>query len=132
MKTLYLLPAYSHMPYHFPKKERLKRQKTISTLFRKGNRWKGRAIILYYLPQQEQQVVNHQALFSVPKSRLKKAVDRNKIKRRLREAYRQHKHLMTSSPRPPYTLGYVYTKRTLTPYHALAEEMKASFLFLNS
>ncbi len=33
-------------------------------------------------------------LFSVPKSNFSRAVDRNKIKRRMREAYRKHKQSM--------------------------------------
>ncbi|MEM7361433.1 MAG: ribonuclease P protein component [Bacteroidota bacterium] len=115
------------MNYHFPKKERLKRHKAIGTLFQKGKRWRGRFVILYYVRQAEVSVGNHQVLFSVPKSRLRKAVDRNKIKRRLREAYRKHRSLM-----PPsfFSLGYVYVHRRLIPYHALAEEVKASMNFL--
>lgn len=36
-----------------------------------------------------------QVLFSVPKRRFKHAVDRNRVKRQLREAYRHHKHLLS-------------------------------------
>ena len=35
-----------------------------------------------------------QLLLSVPKKRFKHAVDRNRVKRQLREAYRHHKHLL--------------------------------------
>ena len=35
-----------------------------------------------------------QILTSVPKKRFKHAVDRNRVKRQLREAYRRHKHLL--------------------------------------
>ena len=34
---------------------------------------------------------------SVPKKRFKHAVDRNRVKRQLREAYRHHRHLLTDS-----------------------------------
>ena len=33
----------------------------------------------------------------MPKKRFKHAVDRNRIKRQLREAYRHHRHLLTDS-----------------------------------
>lgn len=35
-----------------------------------------------------------QILISVPKKRFKHAVDRNRVKRQIREAYRQHKQLL--------------------------------------
>ncbi|MBR2235800.1 MAG: ribonuclease P protein component [Prevotella sp.] len=36
-------------------------------------------------------------LLSVPKRKFKHAVDRNRVKRQLREAYRTHKHLLTAA-----------------------------------
>jgi len=36
--------------------------------------------------------VGLKVVFSVPKRKFKRAVDRNQIKRKLREAYRKHKH----------------------------------------
>ena len=38
-----------------------------------------------------------QILISVPKKRFKHAVDRNRVKRQIREAYRQHKQLLWDS-----------------------------------
>ena len=38
-----------------------------------------------------------QILISVPKKRFKHAVDRNRVKRQIREAYRQHKQLLWES-----------------------------------
>ena len=43
------------------------------------------------------QTSNIKLLLSVPKKRFKHAVDRNRIKRQLREAYRHHRHLLTDS-----------------------------------
>lgn len=51
----------------------------------------------------------HCVLFVVPKRRVKRATARNKIKRQLRAAYRQHKHLLYAQKKTTYLfLSYVY------------------------
>ena len=127
------LPTRQHMTYHFPKAERLHRKKVINTLFRTGKRWYGKFLILYYLPLKAAGNPNHQVLFSVPKSRYKKAVDRNKVKRRLKEAYRQHKHLLPGKKGDPnFILGYVCKGKEATPlsYDLLLQDITVSIAFL--
>ena len=121
------------MTYHFPRTERLRRKKHIDSLFRHGKRWHGPLLTLYYLPCEQAQGQKHQVLFAVPKSKIKKAVHRNKIKRRLREAYRHHKHLMTEGQGTLLHLGYVYKgkQKRLPTYHTLLQEIKASIEYLN-
>ena len=65
----------------FSKKERIVSKKLMETLFEKGDSQADR-------PQGGAPV---QVLISVPKKRFKHAVDRNRVKRQVREAFRCHK-----------------------------------------
>ena len=76
----------------FKKGEKLKSKKLIEQLFERGKRLKSFPIQLVYLEIDHKSDFLIQAGFSVPKKRFKKAVDRNRIKRLMREAYRLHKH----------------------------------------
>lgn len=78
----------------FTKAERLCSQKLIDQLFAGGNAsiaaFPLRAI--YRLSQREEtDAVPAAVLMSVPKKRLHRAVDRNRMKRQMREAYRHNK-----------------------------------------
>lgn len=79
------------MKYRFPKKEKVVSLKIINALFEKGAHgifvfpFK---IALVFLSNQE---VPSQVLIIVPKRNFKKAVDRNRIKRQIREIYRLNK-----------------------------------------
>jgi ribonuclease P protein component len=66
-------------------KEGLKRTNEFKKVFSNGNRKSGKYLILYILSSQQE---NNRAGFIVKKS-LGNAVQRNKIKRRLREIWRQ-------------------------------------------
>ena len=79
----------------FPKQERIVSQKLIDELFTSGQShsltaFPLRAVFLSGAAQL-------QLLLSVPKRRFKHAVDRNRVKRQLREAFRKNKQLLADA-----------------------------------
>src|SRR5574344_1502412 len=81
----------------FTKAERLCSKKEITALFNEGKSFAISHIRVVYrfLPKQEESP--NAILVSVPKKYFKHAVDRNLLKRRIREAYRLNKELLGSS-----------------------------------
>tara|TARA_R110000787_G_scaffold6697_9_gene23293 strand:- start:12372 stop:12764 length:393 start_codon:yes stop_codon:yes gene_type:complete len=84
------------------KQERLKSRKLIGRLFEEGESIKKFPFRLVYLKTEHTSKSPVQASFSVPKRNFKKAVDRNRIKRLLREAYRLEKAILNESTSLPY------------------------------
>lgn len=78
--------------FTFPKSENLKSNKLIEKVFESGSRQKAYPIRLQYLIHDHEDVAHHvQATFVASKRLFKTAVDRNRLKRQMREAYRLHK-----------------------------------------
>ena len=86
--------------FSFRKSERIHSLKQIDELFGGG---KSRALsafpirVVYRYVHRLPTEAPFQVLISVPKRNLKHAVDRNRVKRQLREAYRLNKHLLFNS-----------------------------------
>lgn len=73
------------------KDERLSRELLLDKLFKEGRSVSQNGFTLVYLRVELPAFYPAQAAFSVPKRHFKKATDRNRIKRLLREAYRRNK-----------------------------------------
>jgi len=77
----------------FPKKERLSWKRHIDLLFQKGASFVTFPLRVIYLPVEKDFSDAPVSMFvSVSKKKLKHAVNRNYIKRRVRESYRLRKH----------------------------------------
>jgi ribonuclease P protein component len=82
--------------YTFNKNERLCSKKLIERLFAGGNKsFPTFPLRVVYMPlSSEENIADISILISVPKKRFKHAVKRNLVKRQIREAYRQNKHIL--------------------------------------
>jgi|P1105metagenome_2_1110788.scaffolds.fasta_scaffold00496_15 ribonuclease P protein component len=81
----------------FRKQERIVSTRLIEMLFGKGNSQSLSAFPLravFVQTARQSSCAPVQILISVPKKRFKHAVDRNRVKRQIREAYRHHKQLL--------------------------------------
>jgi ribonuclease P protein component len=80
------------MDQRLPKTERLSSKKDIAFLFQKGNSLFSHPYRIVWLKNEEPtRAVDVQILISVSKRYFKRAVDRNQIKRYIKEAYRTQK-----------------------------------------
>ncbi|KLT67591.1 ribonuclease P protein component [Pedobacter sp. BMA] len=77
--------------YTFNKEERLCSRKHLDLLFKNGSSFLLYPFRISYLFIESPAEVKAQVVINVPKKRYKRAVDRNLLKRRIREAYRLNK-----------------------------------------
>ena len=97
----------------FGKEEKLKSRKRIEQLFSEGKSVKAYPVIAVFSPN-EDSIVHSQVGFSVSKKRFKKAVDRNLVKRRMREAYRLNKQILSESG--TVSMMFIYVGKTIPQY----------------
>ncbi len=105
--------------FSFKKEERLAGEKHIKELFEKGSSFHLYPFRVLSLPNPEPNPVN-QVLISVSKRNFKRAVDRNLIKRRIREAYRLQKATIDGKS---FQLAFVYTAREIEPFQAIKDKL---------
>ena len=111
----------------FSKKERLKSRKTIDLLFKEGkaiNAFPYRAV---YMPKQEKSEVLLNAGFVVPKKNIKLAVNRNLMKRRMREAYRLNNKalkLLLENREVGLDVMFIYLGKQISNYQETEEKIK--------
>ncbi|WP_159949239.1 ribonuclease P protein component [Polaribacter septentrionalilitoris] len=120
------------MKYTLGKEERLKSRKLIEKLYQEGNSVKAFPLRMIFLQTQHTSNYPAQAGVSVPKRNFKLAVDRNRIKRLLRETYRLQKHIVYDTIDQPYIFMISYIGKEEWKYEELFSKMeKLLTLFVN-
>jgi ribonuclease P protein component len=124
--------------YTLGKKDRLTSRKAIGFLFEKGTSFSlfpfRVTYIIHPILQLQSNTTPLQAGFSVGKKYFKKAVDRNRIKRLMKEAYRLQKNsLHQSIIQQPMQLQFflMYTGNALPDYELVAQKTTAILKRLN-
>ena len=83
--------------FSFKKSERLNSKRLIDALFSGGNKsLSAYPLRVVYMPLDKEQADPVAILVSVSKRHFKRAVQRNRVKRQIREAYRKNKHVLWS------------------------------------
>jgi len=113
---------FTPMNFQFPKAEKLKSRKTIELLFAEGKSLSKYPIKIFFLPIENSE--NTQAGFAVPKRNFKSAVDRNRIKRQMREAYRLQKHLLKNETSLKFAIFFLYIGKEKLHYSKIETALK--------
>jgi ribonuclease P protein component len=108
--------------FTFNKAERLSQKKLIQELFDKGSSFYLYPFKVFFLLSNQP---GNRLLASVPKSLFKRAVDRNTIKRRIREGYRLNKTKLLSDNF--FSIAYIYTAREILPSAIIHQKIISSF-----
>ena len=111
--------------FTFKKEERLLKEKIIQELFDKGSSFYLYPFKVFFLPNRDSQYPYHQILISVSKKNFKKAVDRNLIKRRIREGYRLNKNQIGDQNK--LVIAYIYSAKEILPSAQIHERLVKTF-----
>jgi len=117
-------PADQPLNYTFSKEERLCHKRLISLLFAKGSSFNLYPLRFVYYTPQDLPPGQTQVLLSVSKRYFKRAVDRNRLKRQMREAYRLNKHTFIQDPeQAPRLLGILYIGKEKKSFHSIQKKL---------
>ncbi len=115
--------------YKFSKKEKLKSQKEIELLFKQGKSINQFPIRLIYKVKTEKSNISINFGVSVPKKKIKLAVNRNLIKRRIREAYRLNNHelkIKLLESEKEINMMVIYGSEQILSYKEIEEKIKVT------
>lgn len=107
------------MNFNYPKNEKLKSKISIGLLFSEGKSVSKYPLRLVYHSGSLNENEKIKMGVSVSKKHFKKAVDRNRFKRILRETYRLNKHILLDNLDKPYAFMFFYQTKERLSYEEI-------------
>ncbi len=117
----------------FSKSERLCNKNITASLFKAGQSFLVHPCNIVWLVTELPENTPVQVLISVSKSKFPRAVDRNRIKRLIREAVRLHKselyrYLIASNKQVAFAI--IYTSKKITTFNEIEKKMTVALTML--
>jgi ribonuclease P protein component len=113
--------------YKYSKKEKLKSKKAIEILFSKGKTINAFPLRVIYIPKSINDDIPINMGATVSKKNIKLAVNRNLIKRRIREAYRLNNNELKNQLKKSnleLNIMFIYTSKQILPYKEIETKIK--------
>ncbi len=113
-----------------PKRERLYGKNTLDRLFGEGSRSMSAFPIraVYHIGTVQEDTEQVRMMVSAPKRNLKHAVDRNRVKRQIREAYRLNKACIVNETNAAklqsVMIAFIWLDKKLWPSHDVAKRVR--------
>ena len=115
-----------------PKAERISRKLVIDKIFTTGKSFVVYPIRVVYVTSTEEQEADAAIMVSVSKKKFKRAVKRNYIKRRVKEAYRLNKHLLNLAEGVNnISIAFIYLSADLKSFDTINKKIEELILQLN-
>jgi ribonuclease P protein component len=121
--------------HFFHKSERLCSKKIIGDLFLSGESFLCYPVKIVYKAIDPAQPHSSMATFSVSKRNFKRAVDRNKLKRQMREAYRLNKESLyqsLSEKNSNIAVMFIFIGKQMEDYQVIEKGMKLALKRISS
>ncbi|WP_297795298.1 ribonuclease P protein component [uncultured Eudoraea sp.] len=112
------------MTSKFPRKEKLKSEIIIRKVFEEGKNITSFPLKLIYLDMEETSGPKIQCGVTVPKRNFKNAVQRNRIKRLMRESYRLNKEEIFNNIEGSFAFLFLYLGNEIPSYMEVEKHMK--------
>ncbi len=113
----------------FNKNERLSKKTEIDALFFRGKSFVEKPVLVYYKKCLYDKDAPVKIIISVSKKKLAKAIDRNLIKRRIKEAYRKNKQELIktcNNNNIGLNIAFVYLNNEIKNYDSIEKKIVLS------